>query len=153
MSRLLPRCLTLGCCIILLVVVLLSLVRSYAHPAMYGQVSEKSFWSMASSSGHLHWVSYHLHHDDTTFSGIEVKENALACNLRVQQQQEVIPIDQVPSHSASPLFVNVDFPLIGRYFPQWSSMTIPSADAGSEDPGQFAEQIQELAIPYWCPLV
>src|SRR4051812_45722264 len=132
MSRLLPRLLTLGCCIILLVLVLLALVRSYAHTAMYVQVSQKSFWSIASSDGHLHWVSYHLRHDDTTsFVGIEVKKNALTCNLRVQPQQAVIPTDPIPPASASASFVNVDFPLIGRYFPQWSTTTIPS-DAASD---------------------
>ena len=153
MGRLLPRYLAVGCCVAFLLLILLGLIRSYARPAMHVQVSKKNFWAIVSTSGHLHWVSYHLHHDDTSFEGIGVKENALTCELRVQPQQDLIATNIASSAPASPLFINVDFPLIGRYFPQWSSITIPSGDPGLEDTAPIAELIQEMAIPYWCPLL
>ena len=84
MGRLLPRYLAVACCVAFLLLILLGLIRSYARPAMHVQVSKKNFWAIVSTSGHLHWVSYHLHHDDTSFAGIGLKENALTCELRVQ---------------------------------------------------------------------
>src|SRR5437867_8679215 len=148
MGRLLPRYLAVGCCVALLLLMLLGLVRSYARPAMHARVSEKSFWAIVSTSGHLHWVSYHLHHDDTSFEGIGLRENALTCELRVQPQQDLIATI-FASAPVSPLFINVDFPLIGRYFPQWSTTTIPAGDPESEETAPIAELIQETAIPYW----
>src|SRR2546423_11205001 len=138
MARLLPRCLAVGCCVTLLLLILLALVRSYARPAMHVQVSKKSFRAIVSTSGHLHWVSYHLHHDDTSFAGIGVKEKALTCELRIQPQQDLIAT-KIAATPVSPLFINVDFPLIGRYFPQWSSATIPACDPESEDIASVAE--------------
>ena len=153
MGRLLPRYLAVACCVAFLLLILLGLIRSYARPAMHVQVSKKNFWAIVSTSGHLHWVSYHLHHDDTSFAGIGLKENALTCELRVQPQQDPIATHVVSPAPVSPLFIKVDFPLIGRYFPQWSSITIPSGDPGLEDTSPIAELIQEMAIPYWCPLL
>ena len=153
MGRLLPRYLAVGCCVAFLLLILMGLAGSYARPVMHVQVSQNSFWAVASTMGHLHWVSYQLHRDETSFAGIELKENALTCQLRVAPQQDLIATDVAPSTAVSPLFISVDFPLIGRYFPQWSNTAIRFGDPGSEDAGPVAEVIQEMAIPYWCLLL
>jgi hypothetical protein len=154
MGRLLPRYLAVGCCVAFLLLILLGLVGSYARPVMHVRVSQNSFWAVASTTGHLHWVSYHLHRDETSFAGIELKENALTCELRVAPQQDVHATEVASSAAVAPLHINVDFPLIGRYFPQWSNIAIPFGDPGSEDTtAPIAEVIQEMAVPYWCPLL
>ena len=152
MPGLVPRYVMLTSCIVVLALMLLALVRSYAQPSMYAQVSEKSFWSMVSTSGHLHWVSFDLHRDDTTFAAIAVKEHALGCNLRLQPQQYFAATGGFAPPSVAPLIVNVDFPLEGRYFPQWSNITIPPPDPVTGEPAALTEEIKEVAIPYWCPV-
>src|SRR5258706_12462478 len=113
MDRLLPRYLAVGCCAAFLLLILLGLIGSYARPVMHVQVSQNRFWAVASTTGHLHWVSYHLHRDETSFAGIAGKENALTCDLRVQPQQDLIATDVASSAVVSPLLINVNFPLIG----------------------------------------
>jgi hypothetical protein len=119
---------------------------------MYAHISDNSFWSVASCKGQLHWVSYRVDREDTTFAAIEMKEHALKCNLRIEPQEAVLPAEQSAAHPASAMFVNVDLPLIGRYLPQWSNTAIPFS-SGSEEPVPCAEQIQEVSVPYWCPLI
>src|SRR5258705_3604199 len=107
MGRLLPRYLAVGCCVALLLLILVGLVGSYARPVMHVQVSQNSFWAVASTTGHLHWVSYHLHRGETSFAGIELKENALTCELRVAPQQDLLATEVASSAPVAPLFINV----------------------------------------------
>src|SRR5436853_5302474 len=86
-----------------------------------------------------------------TFDSISVRENALTCKLRIQPWED-LPSDKNAASSAPALAISVDFPLVGRYFPQWSSVTLPRDETDTGDPAPVAEEIQELAVPYWCPL-